>query len=296
ALPPFRYALTYSSISCRATRSTSVFAVGFDPSTSFLSLTSAPSPSFSLHEPTLHVFRSAISSGGIRSAAKSSARGGLLIFFVTRKLPPFSNCSMSLTAARYRAAGAATQIAPSTATSCDGSASSIFVAGCPARSAVRWSGVSFATFMRYESSGSGRDVGGCCAAIVVASASTANGPASPGRKGLRVMTIPTIHRVAPFASGCDGIVSVASKPPASTPGIELGGQPRERERAKREPQIPEGHVVIPGHRQQIEDDPAEAFMQRVVPNAPTQPARTSSRLRRRKSRSAAFSQRSIAAS
>ena len=59
----------------------------------------AASPNFTSQSPTLHVFKSEMSSGGSVSLSKSSSRGGLLMRLVTRKLSPFSNDSMSLTAA-----------------------------------------------------------------------------------------------------------------------------------------------------------------------------------------------------
>ena len=79
---------------------------GFDQSTSFWSRWSASSPSLSSQSPTLHDFKPRTSSGGRVSCAKSSSRGGSLIFFVTRKFGPFSSCSISLTSARYSEIGA----------------------------------------------------------------------------------------------------------------------------------------------------------------------------------------------
>jgi hypothetical protein len=77
----------------------------------------------------LHDRRSAASSAGTVSCAKSSRRGGELIFLVTRNPPPDSKRSMSFTAARYDAAAAFTHTAPNTATSFEGSDSSSLVTG-----------------------------------------------------------------------------------------------------------------------------------------------------------------------
>ena len=112
-------------------RSTWLFASGAFQFTSFLSRPSASAPSFSSQSPTSHDCRSARSSSGSVRAAKSSARAGSLIRFVTMKLPPFSKSSMARWAAMYLPGGAAIQIAPNTATSLLGSASRILAEVAP---------------------------------------------------------------------------------------------------------------------------------------------------------------------